>query len=308
MNTDLICITAWPRTDIDVLACAVAYRDIMRAAWYNQTYTEISNVFWWTIPDIIRRWDLRLDAPQNRSNSKYIVVDISDPGFINSAVTDKNIIELWDHHPGFEKYWERILEKNAHIEHIGACATLIFEQAVKLNVLDRLEPVSIDLLLTAILSNTLNFKASITHSRDIFAYQKLTELSHLSSTWSQEYFGEVECDIHKNIVQSLLGDLKIVSLFWKNVAVSQIELWRSKDFIQDNISVIVETLWNIPADSWMFTSPEISTWVNHIICDSEELRRNLTETIECTFTENIWVTQRLWLRKEILKAAQSKNN
>jgi inorganic pyrophosphatase/exopolyphosphatase len=57
-----------------------------------------------------------------------------------------------------------------------------------LDLVEKLEKYSIDLLMTAILSNTLNFKAQITKERDIIAYEELRKLSTLPSNWKEIYF------------------------------------------------------------------------------------------------------------------------
>jgi inorganic pyrophosphatase/exopolyphosphatase len=43
-------------------------------------------------------------------------------------------------------------------------------------------------MMTAILSNTLNFKAQITKERDIIAYEELREISTLPANWKEIYF------------------------------------------------------------------------------------------------------------------------
>ena len=293
-------ITSWLYTDIDVLACAVAYKNILQLLG-KESFVSISTEFGGTIPKDILSWWFSLDLVDIQDSDQVIIVDTSDPKYIDKRVNQDNIVEVFDHHPWYEAYRKEKIWDTFHLEHIGACATLIYEEAVKYWVLEKLEKYSIDLLLTAIVSNTLNFKAQITNERDIIAYSELRLLSSLPANWIEIYFMQVEKDMLANPEDAIVNDMKALPILGTNVTVAQIELRDSYDFMMNNV-VLIEKLaswyWN---EEWFYTSPSIWKWINNIFTKSDLLKKVLTEKIWATFDGEFWTTQQLWLRKEIWK-------
>jgi inorganic pyrophosphatase/exopolyphosphatase len=71
---------------------------------------------------------------------------------------------------------------------------------------------SIDLLLTAIMSNTLYFKAHITHQRDIHAYTSLRKISTLPDNRAEIYFSACEKWIYNDPKKAIINDTKIMNI------------------------------------------------------------------------------------------------
>lgn len=254
-------ITAGNKTDIDVLACAVAYKNILNLLW-EDTVTSISNEFLWTVPKIIfDRW-FSLDQMDIQDDDEIIIVDLSHPEYINKKVNHNNIIEIRDHHPWFENYRKEKLWNKSIIEPIWACATFFYEKAKNLGLIDKLEKYSIDLLMTAILSNSLNFKAQITKERDILAYKELRKISTLPANWTEIYFHGVWKDLIENSKEVLINDTKTLELGWKPVVIWQIELRESREFMIENKDLIEKIMIGYGNENRVYTSPSISEWVN----------------------------------------------
>jgi nanoRNase/pAp phosphatase (c-di-AMP/oligoRNAs hydrolase) len=121
-----------------------------------------------SITDIIKKWKYDYSKHLKDVISKFVIVDESDPEIISQFVDIGKISELYDHRYGFEEYWREKLGENAVIDHVGSCATLIWEEYKK-RANKKISEVGANLLYTAIVSNTLNFNASITNERDIKA-------------------------------------------------------------------------------------------------------------------------------------------
>lgn len=124
--------------------------------------------------------DLRLTELENRTfnlqpNDQVIILDVSNPDAIAKFVNDEQILELIDHHPGYEEYWRERIGDKAIIEQIGAVATSIFEWWGECWDYDEMSPEIAKLLLGAILDNTLNFLSKITEIIKI--------MSSISSNW-----------------------------------------------------------------------------------------------------------------------------
>jgi len=61
-----------------------------------------------------------------RAGDEFVLVDVSDYQHFDPAVVLEQVVEVIDHHPGFENYWAQKLGSAADILPIGAAATLIF--------------------------------------------------------------------------------------------------------------------------------------------------------------------------------------
>ena len=46
-------------------------------------------------------------------DARYVIVDVSDPEFLKSAVPLENVAAVYDHHVGFEAYWTEGSQENA---------------------------------------------------------------------------------------------------------------------------------------------------------------------------------------------------
>src|SRR5690606_30261570 len=123
--------------------------------------------------------------------SGYVIVDVSEPSHIADFVEPEKVVSVFDHHYGFTDYWiEKIREENTHIEMIGACATLIWEEFKKSDFEKEISETSASLLAIAIISNTFNLSVSLTSERDIKAYEELLPLTNLTRDWKEQYFRE----------------------------------------------------------------------------------------------------------------------
>ena len=104
-------------TDIDVLACAIAYAELKNAT------PVLPGAFNATIPESIRKWPLKYETQHPQNANEFIMVDVSNPDYFPNFVQKNQISEVWDHRKGFENYWGN----KGHINQVGACATQIFE-------------------------------------------------------------------------------------------------------------------------------------------------------------------------------------
>jgi inorganic pyrophosphatase/exopolyphosphatase len=118
-------------------------------------------------------------------NYDYVVVDISDPTHFARFVIVEKVAAVYDHRWGHEVYWKEKLGKNARIEPLGTCATLIWEEFVNAGLGHGVDPLSANLLYTAILSNTLNLNARITKERDRKALVELKPYTDLPVAWGR---------------------------------------------------------------------------------------------------------------------------
>lgn len=195
--------------DIDALACAIAYAELFRLKNIPADAVLEAN-FNSTITPTVLGWELNyLNSYKSTLNDDFIIVDCSNPEVLPEYIVKDQIIEVWDHRYGYEDNWDRVKLKVV-IEDVGACATLIWEEILKSGLSKKITKTSLNLLYTAIFSNTLNFNASITSERDIKAFKQLKNLTELPANWIETYYEESEKMLFTDPFSSIVNDTKVV--------------------------------------------------------------------------------------------------
>ena len=332
----LVVTTGKRFVDIDGLACVVAYQEIPP----KRPLAVISGPLNSSVTDTIRNWPLPYLTALQPGDYKFVIVDVSETKELPPFVKKDRVIEIYDHHFGFEASWKKLLGEKAKIEAVGACATLIWEEMKKRKLEDRSEkldndvrgaigqsqkiplptsassfppptshfpitPLAANLLYTAIISNTLNFQASVTTKRDKQAFEELKGFIDLPETWVAQYYQDQEVSVYTNPEQAVVNDTKIQIIKGLKCAVGQIELWNSEDFIKEHQNEIESTLRAFDTELWFFTSPSIGEGRNYIFTKSETIKNLFRSVMSIDFFgTDIGVTKKLWLRKEILRMIQ----
>ena len=298
--SQLIVTTGKRFVDIDGLACVIAYQEIPPERPLAVIYGPLNS----SVTDTIRNWPLPYLTALQPGDYKFVIVDVSEKKELPSFVQKENVIEIYDHHFGFESSWQH-LGKKAKIEVVGACATIIWEEFVSSHPHSIMSPLAANLLYTAILSNTLNFQASITTERDKKAFNELKNFINLPETWIAQYYQDQEVNIYLNPEQAVANDTKIQVIKGLKCAIGQMELWNSEDFIKEHQNEIESTLRNFDTEHWFFTSPSIGEGRNYIFTKSETIKNLFRSVMSIDFFgTDIGVTKKLWLRKEILRMIQ----
>lgn len=289
-------------TDIDVLACAVGYGELLSIQGIKSQVV-LPGPFNKSITSKISSWPIVFDkSPSNVTESSFVIVDISEPDHIAKFVDQDKIIKIFDHHYGFEKYWNDKYGSDACIEKVGACATQIWEEYLNSGNSSKISKISANLLISAILSNTLNFKAFVTSQRDIDAFSQLKAYSDLPDNWVEIYFKDQEIFTYKNPYQSVKEDtISITTRLPYKLVIGQLELWNSSNYFENHLEEAIRALKDFGEEHWFLTSPSISEGKNYIYCENIELQEELKKMLEIDFRNNIAVTNKLILRKEIKK-------
>jgi inorganic pyrophosphatase/manganese-dependent inorganic pyrophosphatase len=290
-------------SDIDILACALAYEQLLRLEG-KDARAVLSAPLNLTVTKDIR--DLGLDFEQefhyDNNKVEFIVVDISLPQYYAKFVDLNKVVEVFDHH-----FYDELgdlkarLGNSCHIEKVGACATLIWEEFQKRGFSKQISPLNALLIYTAIISNTLNFKAGVTTDRDIKASEELIKIANPPHDWKQRYYEQIEESIMKDPIANMQLDTKIIDLKSGSIAITQIELWDSSRFFESNSEILDNFLYSQDTKFAFITSPSINKGVNYLYAlnsQSEELLKSIWPELE--FKNKITQTKKLYLRKEIL--------
>ena len=286
-----IIVTPWNSyIDIDGLACAIAYAELLRYEWSDATAVFVGNMNA-SIPPFLQEI-AKSYVHENIPWNEYVFVDISNKKFIESYIDINTVTEVYDHHKGDEEFWRDTLWEKAKIEPIWAAATLIWEEWKKRvnEVEKKISKESASLLAYAILSNTVNFQLSLTCERDTRAFDELEKIADLRWNWREIYFKLQQEYIEKNTRFAIENDIKAD----ENFAFWQMEIWRSDQNI-DFAQIFTEIGYN----KWLVNLVDIEWGYSRILSNQPHLLGKLSATLKIKQEGSELIVPHIMLRKEI---------
>jgi len=266
MERTTVITSGAPFIDIDAYACIFAYQELLQ----KQGKKVLSLVTSHPNASIIHRYKKDFYSRDtkmlwNIPEKGYVLVDVSDPKHFESFVEEKEVTNVFDHHPGFENFWKEKIGKNAVIEPVGAAATLIFREYKKSQFLQEISPFAAELLAAAILSNTLSFQAQISTQEDKDAYAELSAYFNFQEQFESEYFLEVQRTIENTITESLVNDSKRIDFLGQKIFIAQLEVFDAENILRSKTEDISNFLQNSPDNITFLNLIEIGKGRNVII-------------------------------------------
>lgn len=286
-------------TEIDGYASCLAYAELLnQRSKPARTYLAAEPNY--SVPDFLRIRELENFTLDFKPDDEAIILDISIPEVINQYFPDNQILEIIDHHPGFESYWHERIGDKAIIEKIGAVATSIYEWWGECWDYAKMSPAIARLLLAAILDNTLNFNAIITTDRDRTAAEHLAKLANTTvADFATEYFAAVSKTIVSNLASSIQNDHKPFHIPKLNLDIecAQLTLWDGK--VLENCTADIYHEMNNLGENWLCSILSISDCCNYILTNNSDVASYLSQVLGLQSRDDWFVSDHLWLRKEI---------
>ncbi len=295
--------------DIDAYACSVAMAELMRMKGENAIAFSEAPCNYSVCASLIEEGQIVNLLPSNydAETAKYIIVDVSDPEFLKDSVPLDRVIEVYDHHVGFEEYWKSRIGENSHIEFIGAAATLIYREWKKAGWQDKMTRSTALLLIAAILDNTLNLTSSNTTQEDIEAFNELCKKENIGKDWCAAYFSEVQIGVEADLKNALFSDIKSVR---DNAVlpqrVSQLCVWDATRILEKLPEI--RGWFKESGDSWMINVIDIKLGCSYFVCDDMHCQKEIERVFCVTFEEGVAKLPISYLRKEIIKKTISTSN
>ncbi len=287
--------------DIDVFACAIAYAELLRFEG-EDAVPVVPGAFTMSVTPSILEWGALYERTYTPDpTDRFVLVDISDPEHVAPFVALERVREVFDHRAGFEDFWMERIGGNAHIEMVGACGTLIWEEFKKRGKQNEISLTSAKLLLASIVSNTLNFRNGITTERDLGAFRELKDITGLGDDWIISYFAEQEKTLFEDFKNYLRADTKKIRTPYGEIVIGQIELWDTRTIIETKGQEIEEIMEEFAPLPWILNIPSISHGFNYLYSTNEEAKRIISEKLRVVWDNHIAKTDRLMMRKEVMK-------
>ena len=301
--------SGFPYIDIDAYGCAIAYAELLNLKGEVAKAVSTSELNE-SITKTVRSWGAAIDREYTPSEAdSFVLVDVSQPEHFDQFVEVDRVAEVIDHHPGYENYWHSRIGDAAQIEFIGAACTQVYENWKQAGLLDKMSVTSARLLVCGILDNTLNFGAKVSTARDEQAYRDLLVRAHLPDDWTATYFSECQESIFADAALAIKNDTKLLNFktYPDQIAFGQVVVWDGKQVLEQHLDVLREAML-ARSTEWMINVVSVAEGLSYFISDNSEIKVWVSNLLKVNFDGGIAVADRLWLRKEVLKADIEINN
>ncbi len=298
--TNIIITSGRKYIDIDAYASMMAYRELLKVIDNNNVIASTTATLNQSVPPLILDLKYSLDEPIDNENDKYILLDVSNPDFFDEQVRLNEIIEIIDHHTGFEQYWAKYPSIKTQIEFIGSVCTLVYEKIIQSRHVEILDTDLCKLLVAGILDNTLNLKASITTDRDCNAYNELLRLGKVPEDFYKEYFSACEAKITKDFEKAIKDDLKIEKAGILPEVIGQMIVLNLDNFDHKKMEEVL-----IEYPEWIMNVILLEEGKSYIYFGGDDVKQRLELLFDkkCE-NDNLLVLDKFLLRKQIMKKAR----
>lgn len=298
-DTPKLIVTPYMNPDLDGSACAYGYAELLCkegkqaiAAIFGEPNLETQFVF----------EKFSINNPTNgdeviKDADEIIIVDASDTKGLSDKINPQKVIEVIDH----RKLNDAHLFPNAkvQIEMVGSAATLIAEKFRDSGVTISFQAAA--LLYSAIVSNTVNFKAAVTTNRD----SKMAEWCLGHFVLPENYISEMFTA--KSKIDQPLEDILMFAKFTLNgynIAIAQLEMVDVESLISTNLPEIKKILDTVKKDDSMdivlLTCIDVSEGFNLFVACDEFTKTCLQKALGVKFIDNVAKKSDILMRKEIV--------
>jgi len=299
---NMIYVVSYHSPDIDGAACAIGYTEISEklgtkvlATYFGDRSKEVEFVKKYTgyFPLIKHSSDYPEDA-------EFVVVDTSDPEALEKGINPEKVREVYDHRELV--FTEKFKNAKLNIEKVGSCATLITELFKRNNLIP--SPKVAIYLYSAIISNTVNFKNTVTTQRDIEAANWLKPIAKIPGDYIQKMFEyKSKIESWEDLKFILDQDYATKVMGNKNLMMAQIEIAKLEAVVNKYWANIREWLEEIKKkeelDYTLFTGIDIVEGFNILIVVDEESDQFFSKALGMLNIGAGYKTKEIIMRKQI---------
>jgi manganese-dependent inorganic pyrophosphatase len=218
-------IIPYTNPDLDGAACAIALAALSGAPWTAHLIGEIDQ----ETRAVFEGLGLAMpsQAPDWADVERIWLVDTHHPNQLPVDLPFDRVVCITDHHPGgAPEYFPHAAIEN---EPVGAAATLVAERFA--GTPDRISPAMACLLQAAILSNTLDFQAQATSTRDHMMFAFLKQVAPLPASIAQAMKVARRHALAMDTQAIINSDVKIFDTPHGRIAVGQVEAGGALDLL-----------------------------------------------------------------------------
>lgn len=296
-----ILVTCYVNPDLDGVAGAIAYGEFLQKTGKNavvgiigEPHNEAKYIldrFGFKYPSMIENAD---------NFDEVILVDASDLNGLEGKISAEKVIEIIDHRKVHEA--DKFPKAKAQIELVGATATLVAEKFMQNNI--DISKESATLVYGAIISNTLNFKGSVTTDRDKEAATWLNKVAKLPEDFWKDLF-IAKSDLSGNkLAERIEGDFAWFVMGDKKVGIAQVEMIGAKKLVNERNGEIIQVLEKIKKEmslDFIFQNTiEFENTKNFFVAQDSGTKKLLEKVLNVQFAGVVAERPNLIMRKQIV--------
>ncbi len=301
-----ILITSYVNPDLDGVAGIVAYAEFLQkterlatVGILGQPHEEAEYV--------LKRFNIPFPSVVSDSSDydEVVLVDTSEPQALHGHIELGKVIEVIDHRKVHRA--DAFPNARVQVELVGSAATLIAERFFDKQI--EMSRESAVLICGAIISNTLNFKATVTTDRDRNAFARLNSIAQLGEDFWKELFLAKSDMPGGKLKERIEGDFVLFTCGEKKMGIAQIEMIGAKVLIEERGEEIVQILQEIQQKEkldYIFQNTiELEESKNYFVSPDEKTRVLLEQVLEVSFQESVAVRANVLMRKQIVPLLKS---
>ena len=217
---------------------------------------------------------------------------------LSDKIKPENVVEVIDHRKINEAH--KFPNSKAQIEFVGSAATLIAEKFHQQKT--KISKESAALLFSAIISNTINFQASITTNRDRKIAGWLKTKISIPKNYIREMF------IHKSqftkpLKETFMDDFATFSFNGHELGIAQLEITNVDGFINANLEKIKDVLIELKRQKSLefifLNCIDLEKAFNKIVIIDRQTQKLLSKSLKVEFNRGVAKKHRILMRKEI---------
>jgi len=296
-----ILVTCYVNADLDGYAGVVAYAEFLEKNGQNalagvigQPHDEVKYVltrFGLAGAEIIT---------DDQSFNEVILVDASDLNGLEGKIEAAKVKEIIDHRQVNEA--DKFPNAKTQIELVGAAATLIAEKFKQADI--PISKRSALLIYSAIISNTLNFKGSVTTERDKKMAAWLRQFIEVSDDYWRELFSAKSDLSGEKLASRIKRNFAWVVLGGERIGISQLEIIGAAELVRDRGEEIIVALNKIKTDlnlDFVFQNIiELELGKNYLVADDDKIKAILAKVLGLKFNGIVAQRDKLIMRKQII--------
>ncbi len=295
----MILVTSYEHPDLDGVACSLGYAQLLTA-----TRTPAQAVLFGNVDQETRFVMDRFNIPSIPDGasiitptSDVILVDSSDAESISPLIHREKVVEIIDHRK--LTFLEMFPNAKAQVELVGSCATLIAEKYHAQSITPRGEATA--LLYSAIVSNTVNFRNTVSTPRDRAMAQWLAPMLNLPTPYVHDMF--VAKSQIQNLEEVLANECAVYSFGNARSSIYQLELVNAEAFVNEHFDTILSVMNRLKEEKKLTTTflsiIDIEAFYNLFIVIDSETQRMLEQLLNLTFRNGQARREGIIMRKEL---------
>lgn len=294
-------VTCCVNLDIDGVAGSIAYAEFLDKTSKKVTVGILGEPYD-EAKYILDRFNLKYPEVFNnvKDFEEVILVDASDLDGLDGKVPPEKVIEIIDHRKVHEA--DKFKNAKVQIELVGSVCTLIAEKFIQNNI--EISKESATLLCGAIISNTINFKSTVTTERDKKAFEWLNKRALLPNEFSDELFKAKSNLSGEKLKEQIYADFANFYLNSKKVGIAQLEIIGVKELIEQREKEVLDILnllkQEMNLDFVFLNAIDLKIPNSTLIADDKETQKLLEKIFDIKFDTNYVELKNLIMRKQIV--------